>query len=497
MPDDVARSSGRSLKKTRVMMKFARHSVIYGAAILLPRLATFVLLAVYTRLLSPEQFGVLAVLELISVYFAVLVSSGLSSALLRLYHVEDSDDWRDRVFTTTFGITLLVGFLLILVAVPILPTAASMIFGQSDLAPLILLVLITTAADTGTTVCQTLFRVREEATYVFYLSLLRVALQVPLALTLVLGLELGVLGILIGNLVAVTTAFVALCIPVLIKHWRFPARGLIFRILRFSWPFVPIGLVEALLMKMGTTTLTLTGQTGQIGFYAVAEKLGSLVALAYMPIGAIVTPYMYKSAKGPEVEARYARITTQVTFFCIGVVVPLAVFSNEIVRIIAGEHYAPASPLILPLAVASLFAALRPCIRIGITLAEQAHRLPLATAAAGGIGFAVTLLLTLKVGAMGTAWGAALSAASVLLVSGYLSARYLPIPYEWSRLARIAVISLICVIGPSLVTSGGIFAKAGFLTLFPFLILIFRVPTTAERRYFEGFFNAKFIYRFR
>lgn len=474
------------------MAGFARQSVIYGAAVLLPRLATFLLLPVYTRFLRPEQFGILAVLEVLAVYFSVLVGGGLSSALLRFYHAEDGGDWRDQVFTATLGATLLVSLLFIPVAAPLLPEAARLLFGQGDLAPLILLALITAALDTTTIVCQTLFRVREEAGRVLRLSLLRVALQIPLSLALVVGLDFGVLGVLIANLVAVGSTFVLLGAPLLVRHWRLPSRALVLRVLRFSWPFIPIGLVEALLMKMGTTIAALTGQASQIGFYAVAEKLGALVALAYTPIGAFVTPYMYKVAKIPGVEARYAQITTQVSLFCLGVVVVLAVFGDEIVRVVAGPAYAAAGPLVFPLALASFLAALRPCIRIGVTLAEQVHRIPLVTASAGGFGFALTLLLTTHIGILGTAWGAALSAAGVLLVSGRLSARYLPIQYEWSRLARIAAAASICVFGPGLVAGEGLVVKAGFFLLFPVLILLARVPTAAEQRYFEDLFSAGF-----
>ena len=61
------------------MKSFAGQTAIYGIGELLPRAIGLVLLPLYANFLEPADYGLLAVLDMIGVYFGIVVNAGFSS----------------------------------------------------------------------------------------------------------------------------------------------------------------------------------------------------------------------------------------------------------------------------------------------------------------------------------------------------------------------------------------------------------------------------------
>ena len=80
-----------------------RHALVYGAASLTTSLIGFLMIPVYTRYLSPADYGVLELLQLASNVISIIMAIGFSGAVLRFYFQHDSeDDRREVVSTATF-----------------------------------------------------------------------------------------------------------------------------------------------------------------------------------------------------------------------------------------------------------------------------------------------------------------------------------------------------------------------------------------------------------
>ena len=56
------------------MKRLGRNTLVYGIATVLSRLVSFVMLPIYTRYLTPADYGLLAILDL-SLEIAVLLSA--------------------------------------------------------------------------------------------------------------------------------------------------------------------------------------------------------------------------------------------------------------------------------------------------------------------------------------------------------------------------------------------------------------------------------------
>ena len=77
-----------------------KHSGIYAVGQILGRLASLLLLPLYTRCLTPADYGCVAILDLTAGLLAVFLGAGMASAVTRFHFDTDKEDERRRVWWT-------------------------------------------------------------------------------------------------------------------------------------------------------------------------------------------------------------------------------------------------------------------------------------------------------------------------------------------------------------------------------------------------------------
>ena len=91
----------------------AHHTVYFGVSSVLGRALNFLLLPVYTRYLSEEQYGALSLLLLLQVLATLLPNGVLILPLFRSYYDYDDHDHHNRslVISTSFWLIAAVSFI--------------------------------------------------------------------------------------------------------------------------------------------------------------------------------------------------------------------------------------------------------------------------------------------------------------------------------------------------------------------------------------------------
>ena len=85
-----------------------KHSGVYGIGQLLSRLASVIMLPLYTRFLHPADYGVIAIVDLTTGILALLIGGGMTSAASR-YHfeAETPEEQRTVWWTSVIVVTVL------------------------------------------------------------------------------------------------------------------------------------------------------------------------------------------------------------------------------------------------------------------------------------------------------------------------------------------------------------------------------------------------------
>jgi len=93
------------------------HAAVYSVANVLGGLASFLLLPFYAHLFGAEGYGVMALVDTSLGMFTVLLSGGLSMAIIRIYHEEEDPSQKSLSIGTGIRLVWCLGFLLAVVPI--------------------------------------------------------------------------------------------------------------------------------------------------------------------------------------------------------------------------------------------------------------------------------------------------------------------------------------------------------------------------------------------
>lgn len=297
------------MKPVRDLLK---HSTIYMIGQILTRMASILMLPLYTHCLVPAEYGVIALLDLTAALLSTLIAGGMVPAISR--HHFDGEDERhfDRVWWT--GITS-VTLIAVTVCLPIWlfrQTLSDLTLGTeiSNGAWLYTLTALTIViAAIGQTV-DAYLRVLKWSGVFVGISMGRLLLNVGLNIWFLVGLKMGVEGLLIGNLLA-TSANTLVLLAVFVKtRGSFILDMPIFRqMLQFSRPLIVTSLASMMLHEVDRYLLSMYQTLDQVGVYALAHKIGFAIhTLCLLPFLSIWHVSIYEIDRLPDSQKEFRRM---------------------------------------------------------------------------------------------------------------------------------------------------------------------------------------------
>ena len=109
-----------------------RHSFIYGAGVLLSRAIAFVMLPVYTRVMTPTDFGALQLIETTLKVISIIAGSRLAAGVFHYYHKAATTEDKRAVLSTAL-VVLVSSYAMASGATFLLaPRIAALVFGVGD-----------------------------------------------------------------------------------------------------------------------------------------------------------------------------------------------------------------------------------------------------------------------------------------------------------------------------------------------------------------------------
>jgi O-antigen/teichoic acid export membrane protein len=428
-----------------------KHSSIYGLGQILSRLASFLLLPVYTSYLRPADYGAIAILDLTARILAILIGAGMAAAVTR-YHFEAQDvAEHDQIWWT--GLI----FIMFLATVVVGPT---WLF-RHELAHLTLgpaidqgrfyytLVLATLWFGVIEQLADAYLRIRKWSRVSVSVNLGRLLLNIGLNVYFLAVLHLGIVGILFGNLITggVTTVTLLAIFSRSLGPCAFH-RPLVRQLLRFSSPLVVMTLLSALMHQVDRYVLRLFVDMDQIGVYSLAYTIGQAVnTLCLLPFNAIWGVVMYEVAQQPDAKYVYARVFQYYVYGLTLVSLGISLFARQLLAMMVAPDYLRAADLIPIICLAYIFFSLHEHFKVPVMLAKRTAVLPPVVGFAAAINIGANLLLIPLLGPAGAAWASVVTFATYSFVGLW---RYRTIDrYEYPLLKCGAVVAgmITCYLG--------------------------------------------------
>lgn len=433
--------------------ELSKDLAIYGVGDVAVSVINFFLLPIYVQYLTETDYGVLAQLGAIEVVAKILFRCGLDGSFMRFYYDHEGERDRQRLASTIFSFLLVSNLVLLTAGLLAAPAVASWLFAWTDDVPAsarathvtaLRLVLGNTFVMGFTFFPFHLLRMQKRAATFSLLTLARSVSTLLLRILFVLGLGFGVMGIVVADII-VTVLMIVILVPSFAALLRpLFSKRMLADALSFGLPRVPHAFAQQVMAVGDRFVLAAyVRDLGTIGIYSMGVSFGLTQKLFLSAFESAWAPFYYATAREPDAPRVFSIVTTYAFATLALMTAGLSAIAADLVKLMVGDVYAPASRVIPWIALGVLLQGIYLLTSIGLNLTKKTTYYPVATAAAAATGLLLNLLLIPSFGIFGAAWANAAAYAVQAAVAYVFAQGFYRIEYEWGRLARVSAAALL------------------------------------------------------
>jgi O-antigen/teichoic acid export membrane protein len=443
-------------------------SAVYGLGNVLSKTIAVFLVPIYTRVLTPADYGLVSISNVLYTFLLLFLNLGTSSALFRYYHEAADDGERKDYVTGAFW--LLMGSAILIVAFAFLAAGpvAQLLFGHADKAGFVRMTALWCFMSAFPLVPLAIFRAEGKPKLFISVTVGSFLVNVVMTIIFIVVLRRGAIGVIESSVVA--TAMVAVAIlAYLVRRIRFrPRLSHVRAILSFGLPLVPFGLGMLVINMGGRVMLNRIAGATETGLYSLGYTAGMLVNLVLVqPFQTAWWPMVFASHKEEGAAERFGRVLTYLLFIGFAMALYLGVLAREAIEIIAARPFWGSWDVTFWVALAYVMYGAFYCVSVGSLLAGRSkHFTPLALIGAGA-ALAGYFVLIPRFGRLGAAWATLLGFTVMSVAAFFMAQPRYRVPYEWSRIAR-----LVLVAGATYAITVGIVIQPAWLGLIAKALLI-------------------------
>src|SRR5439155_16919950 len=145
------------------IIELLRHSAIYGLGSIVARIIGVLLLSLYTRYLSPRDYGLIETLVALSAVLTALVAQGMKSAFFRFYFDSAEPERRLLVVRTALWYVLAASTSVSVVGIVLAPQVSWLLFGTDGHGRLVVAAFIGLWAALNYVQLSSFFRVEQRS----------------------------------------------------------------------------------------------------------------------------------------------------------------------------------------------------------------------------------------------------------------------------------------------------------------------------------------------
>ena len=450
-----------------------RQTAIYSFGVILGRAVSFLMLPVYTRFLTPADYGLVQLLELTVEVAAIFFTAGTTAGLQRFYFKAPSADDRRRLVSTAFFTVLALASACAITLMTLSPAIWRHALKGAGQPWFIRLAAINFMLSFLLNFPMSFAQTTQRPVIFLWTSVVKLVMQLSLNILFIVVLRLGVAGLLWSTF---TTNLV---LGSGMTTWLLRQTGFKFdlsilrELRRFGTPYQFTWAGSFILTFGDRFFLQAARGATAVGLYSLAYQFGFLLMqLGSTPFLSAWNPHRHELAKLPRAE-RDRHYDTGFLYFnvlLITMATALAVFIRPVMRTMTTPAFHTAAHIVPIIVLAYTVEAWSESFRFGIDISE---RTVLVTKATWATVVVVVLLYSTLIplfGPMGAAAATATGSCFRAMLLYRWAQREWPIAYSWRRpllLLGIGVsVSLIAFLLPTLSILGQLGVGAALMAVY-------------------------------
>ena len=461
------------------LKQLAGQTMIYGLSTILARIINFLFVPIYTRLLSPESYGVVTEFMAYIAVLQVMLVLGLETGCFRFANKEGVDTKKvySSAFVTVFGVSAAFLALMIAFASPI---ASALGYGGYESCIMYMGGIL--ALDAVTAILFAKLRQENKALKFAILKTVKIITETAANLVLFLWFPSHVDSApWLLNFIPATPDFSYVIFSIFISC---VVCGLMFipDFLKLSFSLDPKLMKQMLAYSIPLMIAALPGVVNDfldrilfryfdtnadawrssLGLYQAAVKLAVIMNLFIQMFRYAAEPFFFRQSRDKGSVKLYADVQEYFTAFC-GLVFLGVILYIDIIALILGPEFREAVGIVPIMLLSYMILGMLFNVSMWYKLSGKTNVAIWITLSGLVVTALVIVLFMPKYSYWAAAYGHLASYIVMFVISAVLGAKYYPIPYRWGRLLMIFLLMGVAY-GTSLLMDKAFFADFSIQT---------------------------------
>lgn len=427
-----------------ILQNFIKDSVFYMIPGILSRGIGFFLLPLYTRILSPADYGAFDLFMVLGSLISLTVALEVSQGLAR--HYPDAKKAGEHVAYASTGLwfTIITYTVALLISLPFSNGLSVLLTGKDSYAAELRLALVYFYVNGTFLYLQSHLRwdlrSKEFAVSCIIVTLITTMAAVYLTVFQAKGLSGILYALVIGSTSG--TAYAAL----ILKNDLSPNLHLakLKEMLGFSLPLVPSGILVFATYYIDRLMINHYLGLEETGIYGVAFRIASVIGILAAAIQGAITPLIFNSYKNPETPEQISIIFQLFLSVSLIAWMGMSLFANEVLIVMATQSFYGAAPLVAILAPSLLISSMY-VFAPGISIAKKTHLIVWINLAAAVANIVLNMALIPLMGIYGAATATLIANLVALILYISISHKHYKIQHDWIKIIAVTAIFLFAI----------------------------------------------------
>ena len=435
------------------------------------------MLPIYTRYLTPADYGAVELLGMALEITGILVGLRISQAMFR-YYILENDNHQKKVIVSTVLLTVIIaggfGSLLLYAGSNYLVYA---IFGNLEYLTEFKLFALTLVTNAISAAGLSYLRARQKPLFFVSVGIASLAIQVMLNIYFVVHLELHVRGVVYSAMLSGAIVAVFLSMYVIHKTGFHYSREVLARLVRFIAPLIIASIGAFYVAYADKYFIRIFTSLADVGIYSLAVRVSSVLSVAFEAFNMSWGADRFEIVKRENARIIYEKVFRILNMALILTGAGLSIFARDFFYIMTHPEFYPAGNIVPIMVMASIVRIYTTYCNFGALYNEQTRIMAEASWSKAAVSTVFYLTLIPSAGIMGAALAILFGNLIEFIWVHKKSSKLYNMGLDWKPVLIMLSVALLCVVFGATMAEGSVISFAMRCTIFIVLaIAIWLLP---------------------
>jgi O-antigen/teichoic acid export membrane protein len=405
----------------------------------LQTLLSFITIPIFTQVLTPKDFGVLALALVYAMFITGLSNIGMTLAFDRNYFQYQMDTEKLGQLLYSSLVFVIMNFMVMLGITIFFRYDISIHLTGSSKNYLIIIIasLATVFLNVLNNFYFTYYKNNEKASIYAKHQIFQSILIFVLSLLLVVYFKVGVIGIVLSQFIVGVILFIKFFMMLSSKLPFSLSKQILNESLKISYPLTPRVFFGIISTQFDKYMIGMLSTVGGVGIYHIGTRISATVFVFMTAIQNVFHPQVYQRMFYDENKGTDSIGVYLTPFFYLSTLLALllALLSEEVITILTPDNYHGAVPIVTILCIfyGSLFFGKIP----QLMYAKKTFLISIMSIFSIAINVGLNIPFIMAYGAIGAAWATMLAGLITSSIGLVVAQHYYKIDYEWIKISWI------------------------------------------------------------